>query len=36
VHQSQLRSWVKELANDPQRAFPDQGQRHRSERAAGP
>src|SRR5471030_3351894 len=26
VHQSQLRSWVKELADDPQHAFPGQGQ----------
>ena len=26
VHQSQLRSWVKALAGDPQQAFPGQGQ----------
>ena len=26
VHQSQLRSWVKALADDPQHAFPGQGQ----------
>ena len=26
VHQSQLRSWVKALADDPQQAFPGQGQ----------
>jgi transposase-like protein len=26
VHQSQLRSWVKALAADPQQAFPGQGQ----------
>ena len=26
VHQSQLRSWVKEFADDPQYAFPGQGQ----------
>jgi len=26
VHQSQLRSWVKALAVDPQQAFPGQGQ----------
>jgi len=26
VHQSQLRSWVKALAADPQHAFPGQGQ----------
>jgi transposase-like protein len=26
VHQSQLRSWVKELADDPQHAFPGKGQ----------
>ena len=26
VHQSQLRSWVKEFADDPQHAFPGQGQ----------
>jgi transposase len=26
VHESQLRSWVKASANDPQRAFPGQGQ----------
>src|SRR5215207_8085115 len=26
VHQSQLRSWVKALADDRQHAFPDQGQ----------
>jgi transposase len=26
VHQSQLRSWVKALASDPQHAFPGQGQ----------
>ena len=26
VHQSQLRSWVKMLADDPQHAFPGQGQ----------
>ena len=26
VHQSQLRSWVKAFADDPQYAFPDQGQ----------
>ena len=26
VHQSQLRSWVKALAGDPQHAFPGQGQ----------
>ena len=26
VHQSQLRSWVKALADDPQYAFPGQGQ----------
>ena len=26
VHQSQLRSWVKALAGDPQYAFPGQGQ----------
>src|SRR5215204_5677266 len=26
VHQSQLRSWVKKLADDPQHAFPGQGQ----------
>jgi transposase len=26
VHQSQLRSWVKEFAGDPQHAFPGQGQ----------
>ena len=31
VHQSQLRSWVKALADDPQHAFPGQGQA----RAAG-
>jgi transposase len=26
VHPSQLRDWVKKLADDPQRAFPRQGQ----------
>jgi transposase len=26
VHQSQLRSWVKARADDPQHAFPGQGQ----------
>ena len=26
VHQSQLRSWVKSFADDPQYAFPGQGQ----------
>ena len=26
VHQSQLRSWVKAFADDPQQAFPGQGQ----------
>ena len=26
VHQSQLRTWVKALADDPQHAFPGQGQ----------
>ena len=26
VHQSQLRGWVKALADDPQHAFPGQGQ----------
>ena len=26
VHQSQLRSWVKAFADDPQHAFPGQGQ----------
>ena len=26
VHQSQLRSWVKALADDPQQAFPGHGQ----------
>ena len=26
MHQSQLRSWVKALADDPQHAFPGQGQ----------
>jgi transposase-like protein len=26
VHQSQLRDWVKKLADDPQHAFPGQGQ----------
>jgi transposase len=26
VHQSQLRSWVKALADDPRHAFPGQGQ----------
>src|ERR1700737_3456601 len=26
VHQSQLRSWVKAFAEDPQQAFPGQGQ----------
>jgi transposase-like protein len=26
VHRSQLRSWVKALADDPQHAFPGQGQ----------
>jgi transposase len=26
VHESQLRSWVKALADDPQHAFPGQGQ----------
>src|SRR5450631_2769891 len=26
VHQSQLRGWVKALADDPQQAFPGQGQ----------
>jgi transposase-like protein len=26
VHQSQLRDWVKKLADDPQHAFPRQGQ----------
>jgi transposase-like protein len=26
IHQSQLRSWMKALADDPQHAFPDQGQ----------
>ena len=26
VHQSQLRSWVKAFAGDPQHAFPGQGQ----------
>src|SRR5450759_1016634 len=26
VHQSQLRSWVKMFADDPQHAFPGQGQ----------
>lgn len=26
VHVSQLRSWVKALADDPQQAFPGQGQ----------
>ena len=26
VHQSQLRSWVKALADDPQHSFPGQGQ----------
>ena len=26
VHQSQLRSWVKKFADDPQHAFPGQGQ----------
>jgi transposase len=26
VHQSQLRSWVKSFADDPQHAFPGQGQ----------
>src|ERR1700677_5106276 len=26
VHQSKLRSWVKALADDPQHAFPGQGQ----------
>jgi transposase len=26
VHQAQLRSWVKMLADDPQHAFPGQGQ----------
>ena len=26
VHQSQLRSWVKALADDPAQAFPGQGQ----------
>ena len=26
VHQSQLRGWVKQLADDPQHAFPGQGQ----------
>ena len=26
VHTSQLRSWVKKLADDPQHAFPGQGQ----------
>jgi transposase len=26
VHQSQLRNWVKALADDPQHAFPGQGQ----------
>ena len=26
VHQSQLRGWVKKLADDPQHAFPGQGQ----------
>ena len=26
VHQSQLRKWVKEFADDPQHAFPGQGQ----------
>ena len=26
VHQSQLRSWVKQLADDPQHAFPGHGQ----------
>jgi transposase len=26
VHQSQLRGWVKMLADDPQHAFPGQGQ----------
>ena len=26
VHQSQLRSWVKRFADDPQHAFPGQGQ----------
>ena len=30
VHQSQLRSWVKALAGDPQHAFPGQGQMKRS------
>jgi transposase len=26
VHPTQLRNWVKQLADDPQHAFPDQGQ----------
>ena len=26
VHPTQLRNWVKALADDPQRAFPEQGQ----------
>jgi transposase len=26
VHQSQLRNWVKKFADDPQHAFPGQGQ----------
>ena len=26
VHQSQMRSWVKMFADDPQHAFPGQGQ----------
>jgi transposase-like protein len=26
VHQSQLRSWVKMVADDPQHSFPGQGQ----------
>ena len=27
VHPTQLRNWVKQLADDPQHAFPGQGQR---------
>ena len=35
VHTSQLRDWVKKLADDPQHAFPGQGQMKPEQREIG-